>query len=481
MQLLYKNNNLFLIFTILFALILLFWGLGSVELMSLNEGRRALAIKEMFDSGNWLLPTQNGELYLTKPPLLYWCSLFFSQLFGVVNEWTLRLPSAFAGLAVLFMVYGFVKKYFNNFAALLAVQLLLANVAFVMLMRRAEIEMLLTALCLGALFSAIHYAERENKSQQWVYLSYFLMALAVLTKGPVAMLFVTLPLLVIAIFTKNKQVIAVLTNKIGWLIFLVVASSWYLAVTVKLGPDIWAMIAKRDMLGKMQSEDLSKPLLSYVGWIATDFLLLVGFFFYQSRRFWRHYQHQLVFQILCTACICIIIVFSLFSNKHAKYLLPIYPVIVILLSLHISLMTELCSQKFKKIVQGLGLLIPFVFVIFYIFAEAKVFDYRISVFPKFSAWTERVTVQRLYAVDDLDMRLFYYTKKPIKTLNIKAFLALGESEKSLLLLSEKPISDINFLQNLCEVNVFEPYLKKHKKLIVYGVGEVCHHQPKEVL
>lgn len=460
--------------TLLIGVILLFFGLGSLELMSLNEGRRALAIKEMFEAGNWLLPTQNGELYLTKPPFLYWCSLFFSSIAGAVNEWTLRLPSAFAALAVVLMVYHFMKQHFNAWAALFSAQLLLTNVAFVMLARRVEIEMLLTALCLGALLSTIYYAESEKKSVKWIYLSQFLLALAVLTKGPVAMLFVTLPLLLVAFLTKNKRVIEVLTNKIGWIIFIVVATSWYLAVTLKLGPDIWSAIAKRDMLGKMQNEDLAKPFLSYVGWIATDFLLLVGLFFYQPRRLWQRYQSQLAFQLLMVACVAIIVVFSLFSNKHAKYLLPIYPVIVMLLSLQLSLIFEASTQIIRKLILALGLIIPFVFLVFYAFVEARVFDYRVSIFPKFSAWSQSVQANTLYTVDELDMRLLYYTNKPIKFLTKDAFLALKNTEKNLLVLSDKKMDDSDLLQDACEVKVFEPYLKKHKKLIVYGVGDICN-------
>jgi 4-amino-4-deoxy-L-arabinose transferase-like glycosyltransferase len=51
--------------TVIVAAIVFFWGLGSMDLLSLNEGRRALAIQEMVSSGNWLLPHLNGELYLT--------------------------------------------------------------------------------------------------------------------------------------------------------------------------------------------------------------------------------------------------------------------------------------------------------------------------------------------------------------------------------------------------------------------------------
>lgn len=73
----------------------LFLGLGSLWLSSLNEARRALPIREMFLSGDWLLPTLNGEIYITKPPLYYWIGTFFSHIFGSSSEGVdvSRLPS----------------------------------------------------------------------------------------------------------------------------------------------------------------------------------------------------------------------------------------------------------------------------------------------------------------------------------------------------------------------------------------------------
>jgi 4-amino-4-deoxy-L-arabinose transferase-like glycosyltransferase len=115
--------------TVIVAAIVFFWGLGSMDLLSLNEGRRALAIQEMVSSGNWLLPHLNGELYLTKPPLLYWLSSSLGFIWGV-NEWTLRLPSALAAIAVLIMVYRYALQQSGKWAALFAVQLLIANLGF---------------------------------------------------------------------------------------------------------------------------------------------------------------------------------------------------------------------------------------------------------------------------------------------------------------------------------------------------------------
>ncbi len=482
-----KANQFFLMATILCGLLVLFFGLGSLQLMSLNEGRRALAIKEMFATGNWLLPTQNGELYLTKPPFLYWVSLVFSCIVGQVNEWTLRLPSAFAGLSVGVMVYFYTKKYFGTLSALFALQLLIANAGLAMLARRVEIEMLLTALCVGALFSAIQFIESKKNGIQkviwqnnvlWIYISYVLLGLAVLTKGPVAMLFVTLPLLVTAIWTKNTRTIQVLTNKTGWLLFFVVALSWYLAVTLKLGPDIWSTIAKRDMLEKMQNDDHAKPLLSYLGWIATDFLLFISLFLYKPKALWRKYQSQLSFLILLVAAVLVVVIFSLFSNKHAKYLLPLYPIIIILLSVQLTRIFENAGALLKNCILALGVFLPIIFALFYIFAEPKLFSYRVAIFPQFERWTVDLPTKQLYALENIDMRLVYYSHKPIKIISVEQLAKINKSaESAMILLEEKQMASIAEIKT-CKIKTFEPYLKKHKKLVVLGLGSVCTTEKK---
>lgn len=291
-----------LLATLVIGLLVLFWGLGDISLTSLNEGRRALAIKEMFAGGNWLLPTLNGELYLTKPPFLYWLSLIFSNLVGAVSEWTLRLPSALAALATLWMVYRYSLKQFGTWPALFSVQILLANLGFAMLARRVEIEMLLTVLCVGSMLSALKYIEAPVK-RTWIYLSYFLLALAVLTKGPVALLFVTLPLIVAAVWTKDLLIRQVLTDLKGWAIFLVVAASWYLVVSLQLGFDIWEAVVRRDMLGKMQAEEVAKPLLSYLGWITVDFLLLVVLLLVRPRALFNSITVKRDFKLVMVAII----------------------------------------------------------------------------------------------------------------------------------------------------------------------------------
>ena len=468
-----KTYQQLFIFSAIISLFIVFWGLGSINLTSLNEGRRALAIKEMFASGNWLLPTLNGELYLTKPPLLYWISNGISSLVGFVNEWTVRLPSALAALATLWMTYRFTLKKFGAWPALFSAQILMANLGFAMLARRAEIEMLLTALCVGALLSALEYVEKPAK-QSWIYLSYFLLALAVLTKGPVALLFVTLPLIVAAIWTKDLAVKQTLTSARGWAIFLVVALSWYAVVSWQLGFDIWATIAKRDMLGKIQAEDAAKPILSYLGWIIVDFLFLVALLFIRPRALFKDLMGRRDWVLIVTAVAVPLLVFSLFSNKHAKYLLPIYPLISILLGVQLAKLFDIADIKIKRLILALGILLPLILACFYMFAETRVFAYRTSAFSQFQDWDKNISASTLYAFGKTDSRLIYYAKTPVKKLEEQELKLLLADKKSFLLLAEDNDASKMLAFAGCKIKEFKPYLKKNKSLMVFGFGDVCN-------
>ena len=79
------NNNFFLI-TCLFLLStwLFFYKLGDANFYHIrNESRRAEIVREMLEKGNWIVPTLEGEITLTKPPLFYWMVALCSLKSGV--------------------------------------------------------------------------------------------------------------------------------------------------------------------------------------------------------------------------------------------------------------------------------------------------------------------------------------------------------------------------------------------------------------
>src|SRR4029434_1041702 len=57
--------------------------IGSGDLYSQTEGQYAGAAREMVETRQWLVPTNDGAPRLQKPPLLYWLIIISFKFFGV--------------------------------------------------------------------------------------------------------------------------------------------------------------------------------------------------------------------------------------------------------------------------------------------------------------------------------------------------------------------------------------------------------------
>lgn len=66
---------------------------GVGELYNETDGQYAGAAKRMAQGASWLIPENNGEPRLVKPPLLYWMMAASFRVFGM-NEFAARLPNA---------------------------------------------------------------------------------------------------------------------------------------------------------------------------------------------------------------------------------------------------------------------------------------------------------------------------------------------------------------------------------------------------
>jgi len=457
--------------TLLIAATVFYWGLGDIALMSYNEARRAIPIGTMFTTGDWLLPRLNGDLYLAKPPLLYWLGTVSAHLFGSPNEWAVRLPSALAATSVVVVAYRYALRQFGAWPALFTSQLLIANASFTMFARRAEIEMLLTALCFFALLAALNFT-RGNGSRTWLWLSYFLLGAAVLAKGPLALLFVTLPLLIDALFHRQPRQWQALRDPIGWSIFFVVGTSWYAAVTWQMGFEIWQATIQKDILNKVHGA-AGEPIFSYFLWLMTDFFPASLLLFVAPLATWRRWKNRHDSMALLLAVLTPLLIFTAFSDKHAKYLLPAYPLIAILLGKRLGELYATAGPAIRRSLLVAGILLPAGYAAFYAVAETRIFEYRYSAFPKFTHWLNSANGVPIYGYLNLDERLLYYARRDIPMLDQASLQSLRSARKPLFLLVEGSETAKIAPQADCLVQKFEPYLSKRKALTVFGFGSAC--------
>ena len=85
-----------------------FYNLGNIGLIDETEPIFAETARQMVETGDWITPYYNGETRFDKPPLIYWLMAIAYHLFGI-HEWSVRLPSAISGTAL--MCFGFYPLY----------------------------------------------------------------------------------------------------------------------------------------------------------------------------------------------------------------------------------------------------------------------------------------------------------------------------------------------------------------------------------
>jgi 4-amino-4-deoxy-L-arabinose transferase-like glycosyltransferase len=179
--------------------------------------------------GGTVTPILYGKPWLEKPALYYWRAMGFYKEFGV-SDWSARLPSASATLALIILAFLHLRR-FRPGGHLDAALIMVSSVAIVAFARGASTDMQLAApFCMGMLG---WYAWYETGKKFWLFDLYFFGAAATLAKGPVAPF---LALCIILLFLGLRREWSALRRTIwipGVLLYLAMVLPWYIAVQRK--------------------------------------------------------------------------------------------------------------------------------------------------------------------------------------------------------------------------------------------------------
>jgi hypothetical protein len=232
---------------------------------------------------------------------------------------------------------------------------------------------------------------------------------------------------------------------------------------------------QRDILNKVRGAT-SEPLFSYVVWMLIDFLPASLLLLVAPLATWRRWKSDTRLTALIIAIAVPLLIFTAFSDKHAKYLLPAYPLLALLAGKRLGELMETARPAWRRLLIALGLLMPLGYASYYAVAEARVFDYRYATLPQFEQWIAGVHDLPVYGYVDLDERPIYYAKRTIPMLDRTAVELKKTQQSSFLLLVENNHLDA-VAQAGCKVREFKPYLKRRKTLTVFGFGAACPPPP----
>lgn len=332
--------------------------LGLADFHTKGEPREAVVAYSMLESDDWVLPRNNGGDIPYKPPFFHWTIAAASAVTGgMVSEFTSRLPSAVALIAMTLMLYVFLVRRKGVTVALLASLVSLTAFELHRAGANCRVDMMLTALTVGALLLLYRWWERGLKGVPW--LAILLMSCATLTKGPVGSL---IPCLAAGVFLLLRGVNffkAFLLLAAWGVMSFVLPLCWYYAAWLHQGQEFLDLVMEENfgrMTNTMSYDSCVNPwhynfltlLGGYVPWVL---LVLISLFTLDWRRLFRRNDAPAagasglwqgivgkmrnadpvtLFSAVCTVVIFLFYCFP--QSKRSVYLMPIYPFIAYFLA-----------------------------------------------------------------------------------------------------------------------------------------------------
>ena len=222
---------------VLLALVLaaaLFVAVDNMErpLANPDEGRYSEIAREMAHDGDWVTPRLNGIRYFEKPPLQYWATAAAFLAFGE-NEPAARLYTLLCGMLTVLLVGYTGWRLSGPPLGLAAMTVLGSSPYFLAMGGVVTLDMGLT-LWTTATFCAFVLAERPGIGaggrRTWLLLGWAAMALAMLSKGLIGIVFPAAAIGLQAILRRDLRRLWKLEWVLGLVVFLAIAVPWFVAM-----------------------------------------------------------------------------------------------------------------------------------------------------------------------------------------------------------------------------------------------------------
>ncbi len=351
--------------------LMFFMYLGTPLLWDRDEPRNAGCAREMWQTGDGIVPTFNGELRSQKPVLLYWLIMSAYTVFGV-SEFSARFWSALLSTGTVLLTYWAGRRLFDRSVGFWGAIALGSSVMFTVGARAATPDACFIFFTSSALLLFAHTVVRAKTDEEATRLTfnypaasgfYLLLGLAVLAKGPAG---VVIPMAVVGLWSLvvtmprtdsscnsegqlhrlfywligllNPRHVAAtcwsLRPILGCGLILIVAAPWYIAVGLRTDMQFLHEFFLRENWERATTtfENHSG------GWWFYPLALLVGFFPWSAfavptlaeldRRFASRRDPILLFFIMWI--VVQVAIFTMAKTKLPSYVTPCYPALALI-------------------------------------------------------------------------------------------------------------------------------------------------------
>lgn len=320
------------------------------------DATHAQAAREMIERGDWVTLHVNGVRYLEKAPMLYWAVAISFKIFGY-NSFAVRFPIVLAIILLGWLAWEFGRWAYSERAGFYAAAILVSCVGMFLFTRIMIPEALLTLW-----FTLAHYCFLRgffSDDKRWYYGIYGAIALAVLTKGLIGIVFVAGPIGLFLLLSGNLfPELRHLKLVTGTLLFLAIAAPWHILAGIRNDRFFWFYFINEHVLrflGKREPKDYNKvPFVFY--WLMHLIWLFpwsLGIPLLGSQRPGLRGDRQRLINLYIWLWAGLILIFFNISTSQEYYTFPVYAPLALLLGAAFATAEQRPgAEKYLSIAQG---------------------------------------------------------------------------------------------------------------------------------
>jgi 4-amino-4-deoxy-L-arabinose transferase-like glycosyltransferase len=212
--------------TAILLFVVLFWRLGAPSFWDPDEAHYAETSREVVVTGDWWAPYYNDEPFFDKPMLFHQLQGAAMELFGA-TEFAARIVPAVAALVLILVTWWTGARLVSPEVGMMAGLFLAMNPGIFALARYAILDTVFTAFLFAGVALVTVAALGHRPRLQ--YPGYCAIALAMLTKGPLALVLCGLTMLLAAAVSSDlRRRLFGLRWGVGLLIVGAIAAPWFI-------------------------------------------------------------------------------------------------------------------------------------------------------------------------------------------------------------------------------------------------------------
>jgi 4-amino-4-deoxy-L-arabinose transferase-like glycosyltransferase len=200
-----KKNIIYQIFIVAIASFLFIPFIGRVHLFDWDEINFAESAREMILTHDYLTVRAFFQPFWEKPPLFIWLQVISMKLFGI-NEFAARFPNAICGIITLLVIYNIGRKLYKERFGIIWVMSYAGSLLPFFYFKTGIIDPWFNLFIFLGIYFWIETINSGflRKELFRAFLSALFIGLAILTKGPVALIVFILVLFILYILNGFK-------------------------------------------------------------------------------------------------------------------------------------------------------------------------------------------------------------------------------------------------------------------------------------